>query len=150
MKKCIVAECEKLRHNHGKLCGMHSARWVRTASLELKQISPKEKFMARVQKTKSCWLWKGPTLKGYGRFHFNRKTYTSNRAAYILFKGEIPHGLIVCHSCDNPSCVNPDHLWLGTNNDNCQDKMKKGRHVPRGKKHEKTFNMGKMPSVLGL
>ena len=52
----------------------------------------------------------------------------AHRAAWVLFKGPIPLGLQVLHSCDNSSCVNPDHLWLGTNDDNVVDKMNKGRH----------------------
>ena len=84
-----------------------------------------------------CWNWnKSLTIKGYGKFGGIRVNGKSNwkiahRVSYELFYGEIPKGLFVCHTCDNPKCVNPDHLWLGTNNDNVQDMIRKGRkHIP--------------------
>jgi hypothetical protein len=89
---------------------------------------PKDRFMKFVDKTETCWLWKGFIFStGYGEFHLNKKTTTSHRASWLLHKGEIPNGLIICHTCDNPKCVNPAHLFLGTHKDNSQDMSKKGR-----------------------
>lgn len=71
-----------------------------------------------------CWLWLGVLHKtGYGIY--NGKSV--HRFAYVLYKGEIPNGLFVCHSCDVRSCLNPDHLFLGTNQDNMNDMKRKGR-----------------------
>lgn len=75
-----------------------------------------------------CWNWrkKWCDKEGYGNFIIKKKKYRAHRIAYKLFKGEEPpKNLFVCHACDNPSCVNPDHLWLGTNQDNQLDRIKK-------------------------
>jgi len=74
-----------------------------------------------------CYIWEeGKDKDGYGLFYANGKTYKAHRVSYFLVHGD-PTGLCVCHSCDNPSCVNPDHLFLGTVNDNNQDRHKKGK-----------------------
>lgn len=82
-----------------------------------------------------CWNWsKGKSDKGYGRYtkaKRNGMPSGSHQVAWILTNGSIPLGLYVCHSCDNPSCCNPKHLFLGTAKDNAQDKVKKGRQ-PKG------------------
>ena len=80
---------------------------------------------------KECWLWNGSlNANGYGQFTWvtaGKRTHIATRIAYRLVNGEIPPKMFVCHSCDNPRCVNPAHLWLGTAKDNMQDASKKGR-----------------------
>lgn len=87
-------------------------------------LSPVERFLAKVTKTDTCWLWNaGQTGEGYGSFDQKR----AHCVAYELFVGPIAHGLFVCHHCDTPLCVRPDHLFLGTPKDNTQDALKKNR-----------------------
>jgi len=82
-----------------------------------------------------CWLWTSTVDKdGYGKIWGNRKLLLAHRVAYELFKGPIPDGLCVLHTCDVPACVNPDHLWLGTKTDNNADMCAKGRQV-NGEQH---------------
>ena len=88
-----------------------------------------------------CWEWTAcKNKKGYGQFRIDKKIYSSHRISYILANGQIPEDdsfyktLFVCHSCDNPSCVNPNHLFLGTCKDNSEDKVSKNRQL-KGIKH---------------
>ena len=128
-RRCSVVGCENEYLTAG-LCAMHKARLDRHGNPEYVS-TPLENFMRKVEKKPSgCWIWTGGTGKGYGRFRYEGKTITSPRAAYLLFKGK-PEGferLNVCHSCDVPLCVNPDHLFVGTTQENVDDKMKKNRH----------------------
>lgn len=91
-----------------------------------------KRFWNRVDKGEGnlseCWEWLGlKDEKGYGRFHSKNQTLISSRVAFFLHTGIINENLLVCHICDNTSCVNPDHLWLGTKAANNFDKSFKGR-----------------------
>ena len=85
------------------------------------------RFWARVDKTDGCWLWKGSTCRGYGRISVENRIMRAHRASWELAFGKIPDGLYVLHHCDNNTCVRPDHLFLGTQKDNIQDCVQKGR-----------------------
>lgn len=99
-----------------------------------------------------CWIWVGQTSsRGYGRYRpsgdFKRQRFQAHRYSYEYYVGKIPEGMIVCHKCDEPLCVNPKHMFIGTSKDNAQDMSKKGRarnqykgrtHCSRG--HEYTHD----------
>jgi hypothetical protein len=88
-----------------------------------------------VQGPDDCWEWIASLRDGYGSFRVDGKLVGSHRVAYELTHGPIPEGLCACHTCDNPACVNPRHLFLGTNQDNVLDMEAKGRAIhPRGEK----------------
>jgi hypothetical protein len=75
-----------------------------------------------------CWLWTASTFKGgYGQFWTGQKYTGAHRASYEMFRGEIAPKMQILHSCDNPLCVNPEHLSVGTNLDNQHDSIKKGK-----------------------
>lgn len=98
----------------------------------------KTRFFQKVRKTESCWIWEGGKF-GTGRpaFNFEGRVIAASRFSYFLHYRELPEKLCVCHKCDNPLCVNPEHLFLGTHKDNVDDKVRKGRQM-RGEKHYRT------------
>lgn len=85
-------------------------------------------FYKKVDKTTTCWLWTGSrNHNGYGTFKVGDRTMLAHRYSFLLHNGHLPDNLCVCHRCDTPRCVNPEHLFLGTNKDNSLDCVRKQR-----------------------
>jgi hypothetical protein len=80
-----------------------------------------------------CWLWtggfddRGHPFKPYGRIWVRGSSIVAHRASWLTYRGKIPDGMLVCHKCDTPLCINPDHLFLGTHKENTDDMISKGR-----------------------
>lgn len=91
-----------------------------------------DRFMDKVspEPNSGCWLWTASSsAQGYGHFQVNGRLCRAHRVSWELHNGKIPDGMWVLHKCDNPGCVNPDHLFLGTNVDNVADMVAKGRRA---------------------
>ena len=103
-----------------------------------------EGFLSRVDKGEACWIWKLSKNKdGYGCWNFRGKPCHAHRVAWTLFRGDIPAGLHVLHVCDVRPCCNPDHLFLGTHQDNMKDRKLKGRRN-RPRRADRTHNRAKL------
>lgn len=107
--------------------------------LKRKKKRAEDRFFSRVYKfseTKGgCWIWNGGLIKSYGAFWYDGKTIRATHYSWELCHGrKVPEGFSMCHTCDTPMCVNPDHLFLGTNKENTQDKVEKNRQA-KGEKH---------------
>ena len=90
--------------------------------------TPEERFWSNVDKSGECWLWAlRVDREGYGRFKLDGRYVGAHRFAYERSVGPISDGMHVCHHCDNPRCVRPEHLFVGTASDNAQDRQRKGR-----------------------
>ncbi len=111
------------------------------------------KFWQKVNKTPECWEWTaGKSAAGYGRFVVNSKQEYTHRISWDLHNDIKSKGFEVCHTCDNPGCVNPEHLFLGTHLDNVNDMLKKGRGKlpPRKPGSSNGFSKLTEPQVLEI
>ncbi len=87
-----------------------------------------DRFWSKVEKSEDCWNWTGAKSSfGHGRFKIDGKLYSPHRLVYEWKYGKIPKDMMICHHCDNPSCVKLEHLFLGTRSDNMKDAYRKGR-----------------------
>jgi hypothetical protein len=116
--------------------GTVNQRFCSSTCSNRRRLEPLEiRFWRQVKKMDSgCWVWTGVTTNGYGQISYGGKGRRAHRVSWELHCGTIPDGLLVLHKCDNPPCVNPSHLFLGTHQDNMDDAIEKGRR-PTGELH---------------
>lgn len=105
----------------------------------------KDRFLRKVKQGEGCWLFTASLNRlGYGQFGISGKVHKAHRVAWRIFQGEIPAGMSVLHKCDVRNCVNPDHLFLGTQLDNMRDCKAKGRLVLPAPRHGEQNHMSKL------
>lgn len=128
---CAVSDCSRRYYAKG-YCRKHWERMHFNGTTERRTADPNSPLIARLTANSElqgeCIVWTGRINRyGYGELTFRGQGMTAHRAAYEVHKGAIPEGLFICHSCDNPPCVNPDHLRAGTAADNAHDKVERER-----------------------
>lgn len=140
---CKIDNCSKKHIGRG-YCSKHFARFLK-GKLDIKsiyEVSIKERLFSKIliKKDTECWEWQGCKIKdNYGAVTYNGEHYLTHRLSYELFFGEFDKNLCVCHKCDNPPCINPNHLFLGTHTENMADMRNKGRAYVPTKNKEKTL-----------
>lgn len=107
-----------------------------------------ERFWSKVDKTDTCWIWMAAKdQKGYGIFTIGGRNHKAHRMAYELTHKTSLGKLFACHSCDNPSCVHPEHIFPGTSSDNMRDAAQKGRHGNQKHPERSTIGRFRKPQI---
>ena len=151
--KCSVDGCETKPIARG-WCSKHYQRWQTTgdplgAKTATEDMTADERlrYIGWDVTESECWEWRGNRFhKGYAQIRYQGKTRSGHRLAYETWVGPIPEGMLIMHICDNPPCINPDHLRVGTNDENMADMLAKNRQAA-GERHG-NYKHGKRVGIL--
>src|SRR5262252_2328820 len=140
IRYCSVPYCQERCWGHG-YCSRHYQAWrkygdpTKVVQKQHHGLTLHERYDRYTKRGEECWQWIGhKDPNGYGRLNVDGYPMLAHRVAYLVKYGSIPEGMFVLHKCDHPWCVNPAHLFLGTQSDNLQDMYDKGRDRKRGLK----------------
>ncbi len=139
--KIITPLISRIKRGGGKFCSQHCCGKYNYKNKPcFKKLSAEEYFFKQISTEDhidNCWIWVGHRNKqGYGRLRVKRKDWVSHRYSWTIYNGDILSGLCILHRCDNPPCCNPDHLFIGTHQDNSKDMViKKRNRDDKGSKH---------------
>lgn len=161
-KQLIIAVDRRGSNNpkwRGGICSIKNLNEVLTLpNTTKKNLENKIQNNKHIQNRTRCWIWTGSyfiirkkqidTGRRLPSVCVGDKRVLASRLSYVLFNGVIPNGLKVCHTCDNPSCVNPKHLWLGTNQDNSDDMVQKGRSLTGSKNPDAKLTEKQVVTIL--
>lgn len=131
MAGCVDAPLARgmCRHHYrASLAGRETRRKARPSESATERM---ERWIERDPNT-GCWLWSGAVASRYGRMAYRGNQHAAHRLSFEVHVRPLGEGEVVCHRCDTPLCVNPLHLWAGTQRDNMRDMIEKGRDRPRG------------------
>jgi hypothetical protein len=143
--KCSCGKTRRVRGNHLRSGASTSCCRVCNG------VPLADRFWSLVQKGSDCWEWQGRRFDdGYGSFYGRAHILRAHRLSYELTYGPIPEGMWVLHRCDNPLCVRPSHLFLGTNHDNVRDRIAKGRGVKGERSPNAKLNAAKVKEIRRL
>lgn len=156
-KRCSVEGCDE-PHKGKSYCAMHYHQWNKHGDPLIKLREPpkptlRERFEDKVEirEGSDCHWWTATRdKKGYGQIKKNGKYVFAHRVSYELYKGPIPEGLCVCHTCDNPPCVHPGHLFAGTLQQNSEDMVLKGRSVRGESNGRAKLTIGQVLTIRNL
>ena len=157
MSVCSDADCARPAWARG-LCSMHYQRWWKRKNprdlMKANGTMPIEERLTfygwDVTET-GCWEWRGSRISaGYGQLEVKGKGLRAHRVAYETWVSPIPEGMVVRHKCDNPPCINPDHLELGTQKDNGQDMASRGRSTSGDKNVRAKLTWEKVREIRSL
>lgn len=124
---CLVEWCKSCALARG-YCSLHYQRMLRGAPIESGGFIDSFWSLVTIEEGDGCWIWNGAIAGRYGQVKFMGRALPAHRVAYAMYVGVISGRNLVCHRCDNCLCVRPDHLFLGTMQDNMNDMKAKGRH----------------------
>lgn len=145
--KCDCGNFHIVSSQHLRLRQVKSCGCLFNKSDEILLKEAKDRFFKNIEKIGDCWIWKGRVIKSYGMMYF-KHPMRAHRFSYMIHKGELKKDLFICHHCDTPLCVNPDHLYQGSPKENSKDAYDRKRMVVGEKHHYAKLKKDEVEYIL--